>query len=198
MAYRDELEAAQQQAANLREQVDELEEQLQSDSRVAELEEQMELLEADLIAAAAPPRRRVIELTSWGPAAPIAALWGLALFFAVTQPNEAGAWEIMNVSVAIGVVGTAWSWGRAESLWLLVGATVLKLIVLGSWTTGWWAWSASAVKTVESSLGLFDADFYFFWGAPPFVFAVALVEGWLIRRRLAAGRTWAPPAARSS
>lgn len=175
MAYRDDLEAATLKIEQLEQKVEELEAGVTTAVIVTSLKQRnrdLERLVAELRKehiAHAPLLLGVI------PVAVLITFW-LASLYLVVGESEKGAWELMNVTVAVGVVCTAWSWGRVHRLGAWLGVAALKVVALLLWGSDWWSLCQDGVIETESSLGIWDAAFYFYWGAPMVLGAVVIAE----------------------
>jgi hypothetical protein len=174
VAYRDDLEAA-------RARVEQLEAELQlANERMRGERDALERRIAGLEGALRAARTESAPARVWGialaGAASVSLLFALA-FALLTRRSEAGGWEMANLAIASGLLVPAWAWGRAgrTGAWL-VGLT-FKLLVLVVWGWGWWSPSRSDIRHIGSSLGPLDAEFYFLWWAPVFVFLTVIVEG---------------------
>jgi len=112
----------------------------------------------------------------FGPALAVLAVLAVA-FVLVTTTTEGGSWEAATAAILVGLIAPGWSWGRARRLFGWLVASVFKVAVLGLWAWEFWAPARSRVVDMDSSLGVFDAGFYFFWGAPAFILAAVVLEG---------------------
>jgi hypothetical protein len=175
MAYRDDLEAAQQQ-------IQSLETRLRQNAaaavrRQAFLEGQVRDLKRQLgrMRELPPVRLWVI---CWLPSVVVLGLQGLAIFWAMMD-QDGSAWAAAQLAILAGVLGTAWSWGARGLMWPWALLLALKAAIIVGWGWGWWYPFYKQLAHPGTGTPL-----YFFWCAPFVVLAVVLVEGMLIRTGL--------------
>jgi hypothetical protein len=182
VAYRDDLDAAKARAEQLEAELQSANQRMRSERDA--LKRRITRLEAVLRVArveSAPTRVWGIALAA---PASVSLLFALALAL-VTRRPETGAWEMANLSIASGLLIPGWAWGRAGRTGAWLVGLGFKLLVLVKWGWGWWSPIQSEIRQMDSSLGIWDADFYFFWCAPAFVLVTVLVEGVGVKRSMA-------------
>jgi hypothetical protein len=181
MPFRDDLEAARQEALSLQRQLRSVERDAarqgeESEGRhraeVDKLQQRIAVLEAGL------GRTRELSpnsiwLICWLPAAILSFIQILACLCWPAKSMEMG-WVVCQIGLVFGILGTAVSWRRRGLLGAWAGLAALKLGVVLAWGWGWWS-------PFYSGLPPHGARLSFFWAAPVVLLAIVVVEGVLIR-----------------